>query len=340
MDTLEQTLKENIAYYRLQEQQALATLTGLPRGSIKKKVTRGRTYYYRQHRSGGKVVQHYLGRTYPEELAHQIEKRKAVRAQLREIRRALKLLRQTSSDDLLGPVKELLAALARTGLWEAGAEVVGSWCFRIYQVYLGVSPYPLRTDDLDVLIPIPWPGPPVDLSELLRGLGFSEQIAPDGSTAYHRPGIRVEFLSSGRGRSADAARAARGLGVRSQALRFMDLLLDNPVRIKIMAGVYVTVPAPSAFLLHKLLISTRRKAQHKRVKDTAQAIAVARYLMTGAEQRQALMSTWQGLLPSWRDRVLKAIRQAMALHPMEEGVLAGLRDLLVGCHTEIPKTSR
>ena len=29
-----------------------------------------------------------------------------------------------SRDDLLGPVKELLAALARVGLWEAGAEVV------------------------------------------------------------------------------------------------------------------------------------------------------------------------------------------------------------------------
>lgn len=328
MDALEQTLKENIAYYRLQEQQALATLAGLPRGSIKKKTTKGRTYYYRQYRRGGKVVQHYLGRTYPDELARQIEKRKAVRSQLREIRRALKLLRETSSDDLLGPVKELLAALARVGLWEAGAEVVGSWCFRIYQAHLGVSVYPLRTDDLDVLIPIPWLGQPVDLSELLRGLGFMERITPDGSTVYHRPGIRVEFLSAARGRSTEEAKPAAGLGVRSQALRFMDLLLDNPLRIKIMAGVTVTVPAPSVFTLHKLLISARRTKEHKRVKDAAQAIAVARYVLTDARQRASLKAAWQELLPSWRKRVHSAIKQAIDLHPMEEGTLVGLRELL------------
>jgi hypothetical protein len=328
MDTLEQTLKENIAYYRLQEQQALATLSGLPRGSIKKKTTSGRTYYYRQYRSGGKVIQHYLGRTYPEELASQIESRKAIRAQLREIRRALKLLRETRSDDLLGPVKELLSALANAGLWEAGAEVVGSWCFRIYQAHLGVSVYPLRTDDLDVLIPIPWRGRPVDLSELLRGLGFNERITPDGSTVYHRPGIRVEFLSAARGRATEEAKPATGLGVRSQALRFMDLLLDNPLQIKLMAGVTVTVPSPSAFMLHKLLISSRRTKAHKRTKDAAHAIAVARYVLTDAEQKDALAATWRELLPSWRSRVFKAIQCAIKLHPMEQGVLLSLRDAL------------
>jgi hypothetical protein len=327
MDTLEQTLKENSAYYRLQERQALATLAGMPRGSIKKKTTKGRTYYYRQYRSRGKVVQHYLGRTYPDELAHQIERRKAIRVQLREIRRALKLLRQTSSDDLLGPVKELLVAFSRAGLWEAGAEVVGSWCFRIYQAHLGLSIYPLRTDDLDILIPIPWPGRPVDVSEVLRGLGFDERITPDGSTVYHRPGIRVEFLCAARGKIAEEARAT-GLGVSSQALRSMDLLLDNPVRIKIMAGVTVTVPAPSAFTLHKLLICARRTKQHKRVKDTAQAISVARYVLTDEEQRAELATVWQTLLPSWRERVLKALRTAIELHPMEEGVLVGLGEFL------------
>lgn len=44
----------------------------------------------------------------------------------------------------------------------------------------------------------------------------------------------------------------------------MDMLLDTPLTIKIMAGVTVKVPAPPAFLLHKLLISTRRSADHKR----------------------------------------------------------------------------
>jgi len=251
-----------------------------------------------------------------------------VRSQLREIRRALKLLRQKQSEDLLEPVQELLARLAEAGLWEAGAEVVGSWCFRIYQQFLGVSAFPVRTDDLDILVPIPWRGRPVDLANLLRQLGFAERILPDEATVYHRPGLRVEFLAAERGRGAERAVAATGLGVRPQALRFMDMLLRDPVSIKIMAGVTVTVPAPAAFLLHKLLISERRTQGDKRAKDQAQAIAVARLVLTEASHRRSLEGVWSSLLPSWRGRVLKAIAAARRQYPVEEGVLDGLRALL------------
>ena len=327
-DTLKRTLQENIQYYRLQEKQALASLTGLPRGSIKQKISGGRKYFYLQYRHQGKVVEKYLGRTYQDELADQIKKRKAIRSQLREIRGALKLLRQKQSDDLLGPVQQIIALLAREGLWEDGAEVVGSWCFYIYQQFLGVSAFPLRTDDLDILVPIPWKGRPLDLADLLRGLGFSETINPNGSTACHRPGIRVEFLSAARGRGAEKAKVARELGVSPQALRFMDMLLDDPLSIKIMAGVSVTVPSPPAFLLHKLLISTRRTEAHKRDKDLAQAIAVARFVLTEQAQRKALATRWQGLLKSWRGRVLKSVTLAQKIYPMEEGTLEGLRKFL------------
>jgi len=331
MGVLEKTLKENIAYYRLQEQQALASLTGLPRGSIKEKVTRGRTYYYLQFRQQGKVMQQYLGRVFPTDLAQQIKKRKAIRSQLREIRGALKLLREKQSDDLLGPVQELIAMLAKEGLWEAGAEVVGSWCFHFYQVFLGVSAYPIRTEDLDILVPIPWQGRPLDLADLLRRMGFNETITPDGSTTYHRPGIRVEFLSAARGRDAEKAAPAKGLGVQSQALRFMDMLLDNPLPIKIMAGVTVVVPAPAAFTLHKLLICGRRKKEHKRAKDMAQAIAVARFILLSADQRESLATTWQALLPSWRNRVFRSLSQTRAVYPMEEGIIDSLSDYLKSC---------
>jgi len=326
---LEQTLKENIEYYRRQEQQALAMLTGLPRGSIRKKASKGRTYYYLQFRHKGKVVQQYLGRTYPAELAQQVEKRRAIRSQLREIRRALKLLRERQSEDILAPIRELVGALAREGLWEAGAEVVGSWCFRIYQAFLGVGAFPVRTDDLDILVPIPWRGPPLDLADLLRRMGFSETITPDASTVYHRPGIRVEFLSAARGRGGEKATRVGSLGIWPQMLRFMDMLLDNPLPIKIMAGVIVKVPAPPAFMLHKLLICGRRTKEHKRAKDMAQAIAVARFILRDARQRPLLRTTWQeAMLASWRRKVLATIRQARQAYPMEEEVLDALRDFL------------
>lgn len=328
MDPLQRTLQENIEYYRIQEQQALAALTGLPRGSIKTKVSKSGTYYYLQFRDRGKVVQKYLGRAYPEELARLIDRRKTLRAQLKEIRRALKLLRQREHDEVLAPIREIITALAAEGLWEAGAEIVGSWCFRIYQQFLGVSAYPLRTDDLDILVPISWRGRAVDLAALLRRMGFAERIMPDESTVYHRPGIRVEFLSPARGRGAEKAVPARGLGVRPQALRFMDMLLDDPRPIKIMAGVTVVVPAPAAFMLHKLLISQRRTKEDKRAKDIAQAIAVARYLLQDRRRREELARAWRALLPAWRQRVDKAVVRAHRAYPLEEGVLDGLARFL------------
>ena len=39
-----------------------------------------------------------------------------------------------------------------------GVELIGSWCFKFYQKYLGVKEYPLRTIDIDFLIPIPYRG--------------------------------------------------------------------------------------------------------------------------------------------------------------------------------------
>jgi hypothetical protein len=175
---------------------------------------------------------------------------------------------------------------------------------------------------------MPWKGRAVDLSDLLRRMGFVERITPDESTVYHRPGIRVEFLSAARGRGAEKAKTAKGLGVRSQALRFMDMLLDDPRPIKIMAGVTVSVPAPAAFMLHKLLISLRRTKPDKRAKDMAQAIAVARYLLQERGRRKQLERAWQALLPAWQDRVRKAIARARQAYPLEEGALDGLSALL------------
>ena len=78
------------------------------------------------------------------------------------------------------------------------------------------------------------------------------------------------------------------------------------------------------------MISTRRNKEHKRIKDTAHAIAVARYVLTDDAQRELLSVIWGELLPSWRDRVLKSIRSAVKLHPMEEGVLESLVAFLAG----------
>lgn len=324
-DPLEKTLEENIGYYRTQEKETLAALSGLPRGSIKVKRSKGRTYHYLQYRDGGKVVQRYLGRSYPEELAAQIEKRRKLKNQLAEIRRALKLLGQRKEEDLLGPVRDLIVILSDKGLWEDGAEIVGSWCFRIYQQYLGVRSYPVRTDDIDILVPMPWRGRALDLAGHLRQMGFTEHFNPDGSTSYLRPGLRVEFLSP---RKRFRKSRTRGVGVRPQELAFVEMLLERPWTIKLMAGVKVLVPSPATFVIHKLIVAGRRSRADKRHKDLVQALSVARLLLAREDHRKELARAWEDTLPAWRKKALASVRQAKAEFPLEEGVIDGFLDLL------------
>lgn len=326
-DTLKKTLEENARYYRLQERETLAALSGLPKGSIKEKRTASGTYYYLQHRLRGKMVQRYLGRRFPEEIAGQIERRKQLRKQLNEVRGALRMLGRKTDDDLLEPVRDFLMALGERGLWEDGAEVVGSWCFRIYQQYLGVRSYPVHIDDIDILIPLPWKGRTIDLAELLRRMGFVEHFHVDGSTSYIRPGLRVDFLSP---RRRPRKTKGTGLGVVPQELVFIDLLLERPLRLKLMAGVWVRVPAPAAFVLHKLIVADRRSAPDKREKDLIQALSVARFVLGSEEQREELLEAWAGMIASWRKKVLASLSRAARDFPLEEDVVEALVARLTG----------
>jgi hypothetical protein len=42
-------------------------------------------------------------------------------------------------------VRRILAVFERRGLWNEGIELIGSWCFYLYQRHLGVKPYPSKT---------------------------------------------------------------------------------------------------------------------------------------------------------------------------------------------------
>ena len=45
-------------------------------------------------------------------------------------------------------VKDVLKAFDQAGLWEDGLELIGSWCFFMYQKHLGAKGLPLKTIDI------------------------------------------------------------------------------------------------------------------------------------------------------------------------------------------------
>ena len=189
------------------------------------------------------------------------------------------------------------------------------------------------TDDIDILVPIPWRGRALELAEILRQLGFSEHFKANGTTSYLRPGLRVEFLSP---KKRMRRSKTTSLGVNPQELAFMQMLLDEPLTIKIMAGVNVRVPSPSRFMIHKLIIAQRRSGADKKQKDLIQALSVARFVLGHAEQRKELAEAWKSMIPAWRKKALASALNARAEFPLEEGVIDGLQEFLA----KVAKTTR
>ncbi|MDH4140679.1 MAG: nucleotidyltransferase domain-containing protein, partial [Coriobacteriia bacterium] len=112
------------------------------------------------------------------------------------------------------------------------------------------------------------------------------------------------------------------LGAAAQPLRFLDYLIDGPVRGAVVngGGILVNVPRPARFAIHKLILASERPvATHaKRGKDLAQAAEV---LGTLVEERPGdVEQAWRDLLEYGHSYVRRAQQGLAALEKRDVGV--------------------
>ena len=164
--------------------------------------------------------------------------------------------------------------------------LIGSWCMPLYEEYFkgkGILPL-IRTRDMEFLIPLPFRmNQKTDVIELLNDLGFvTDYKGDEGYTLLQHPDLILEFIVPARGAESRTPKTINQLGVKAQALRFMDVLEEQPIRVSF-AGIAVTIPHPASFALQKLLIARRRKTKDKAAKDRDQAVALLRALKDAGE---------------------------------------------------------
>jgi hypothetical protein len=151
-------------------------------------------------------------------------------------------------------IEKILKVFQDNNLFEEGVELIGSWCFQLYQKHLGAKQFPLRTQDIDFLIPFPFHGREhLNFIEQLEGLGFRYDFKRDGSLYLWNAELKIEFITPEKGRGVDKAIKIKKLGITAIPLRFVSLLLDNPVTV-IDNGIKIRIPNPANFCLHKLII--------------------------------------------------------------------------------------
>ncbi len=94
MKVLEGILSDSRQYYRDAKKKIEKRLASLPQGSVKERKIAGKTYYYLQYRAGEKVRHKYLGKSKPVDLLRQLRERKILRAELKKIDGALRMLKR------------------------------------------------------------------------------------------------------------------------------------------------------------------------------------------------------------------------------------------------------
>ncbi|MCF8031076.1 MAG: nucleotidyltransferase domain-containing protein [Desulfohalobiaceae bacterium] len=309
---IDDILRENTAYYRRTKTMLVGRLLVNERGSLIRKQINGKTYNYLRKVHNGKRRDLYLG---PESSLHMqrvqksIEQSKSNLIELRRAKDALKKLRAKNMDheDFTGRIKELFQLMDHEGLWDEGLQLVGSWCFKVYQNYLGVEHYPIRTVDVDFAIKIPYRGTPVKIGEKLREMGFQEdRNRKDGSIAYLAGDISIEFLKHrmGDGKS-EGDTYIRELDIAPQPVPYLKILLDHPRTYRFRDLGKITVPSMPAFLAHKLAVSSKRRDPAKKEKDLRQALAVARAVLQDPELVEEFHTVVSGLHKSQQKMISK-----------------------------------
>jgi hypothetical protein len=315
-------------------------------GAFTPKTVKGRRYWYFQAGTGDSRTQRYVGPETPE-LLERIAHHREARDDERERRTLVStLVRSFSLPRPIPQIGNIVAALAKAGVFRLRGVLVGTVAYQTYSAMLGVrlSAGSLQTGDVDIAqfknvsVAIGDSTPPV--LDVLKEVDKSFRPVPhvvDGRrvTSYAaKGGLRVDFLTPNEGGETGKPQALPALQTDAQPLRFLDYLIHDPEPAVILhdTGIYVQVPSPARYAIHKLIVSRRRpEGLAKRDKDLQQAEALLEALVEkrphdlklswqeayerGRTWRQLLAEGLGHLRASVRDLTLRAIDVRRSIIP-------------------------
>ncbi len=217
-------------------------------------------------------------------------------------------------------VQKILKVFEQNNLFNEGVELIGSWSFLLYQKYLGAPEFPLRTQDIDFLIPNPFKGKAHEkFIDQLVDLGFQCEFRRSGTLYLYNAELMIEFIAPEKGKGGDRFINVKSLGVKAIPLRFVNLLLDDPISITY-NGIKILVPNPVNFCLHKLIIASRRRKIEKATKDFQQAIYTS--MITDKKKLQELFKT---LPKPWQKAIISVLDKNITIMPLETEHIENLK---------------
>ena len=192
--------------------------------------------------------------------------------------------------------------------------LIGSWCVPFYKAYFSEIPYltEIRTRDIDFLVPAPRRiKAERNIPELLKSAGFILSFTgSQGLMKLEHPELVIEFLVPELGRGTDSPVPLVKLGVNAVALRFLNFLADNIIKVKV-EDFYVRLPHPAHFALHKLIIFQRRRNIDKSAKDRETALRILRALLEKGDLK-ILKRIFDSVPVKWQNKMKEGLLKAKA----------------------------
>jgi len=205
---------------------------------------------------------------------------------------------------------EVLRRLDKAGIL-GDIVLIGSWCIPFYKEYFSDIKYSLaiQTRDIDLLVASPNKiRSNVNIPELLKDLGFVMGFrGKKGYIKLEHPELVVEFLVPERGKGIDMPVDLPKLGLNATALRFLDFLIDNTIKVRL-DDFSITLPHPVNFALHKLIIFQRRKKQEKAQKDSGAAIEILKALINKGDGR-VVGRVFNAIPQKWQSKIIKGLEK-------------------------------
>lgn len=267
-------------------------------GCFTTKDIKGASYYYFQYSDpGGVQRQVYIGRK-SNELDRLVERynaeREAFKVDEDHIRRLCAQLRAGGALITDTASARVIESLAESGVFHLEGVLLGTQAFTVLGNLLGVhwKGSAIKTHDIDIAgeskMRIALPNIRADIPKALESLQMGFIPVPPlnpktPSTSFKVRGnpLRVDFVTPEIKQGENNPIFISRFNAAAQPLRFLDYLIDNPVKAAIVdgGGVLVNVPQPARFAFHKLIVSREREltAHDKVEKDimqTAQVISI------------------------------------------------------------------
>jgi hypothetical protein len=297
-------------------------------GSIYIQTVSGIRYAYLRRQVGAKRIDDLLGREDDVAVAQEVDRIRIEAGLRKERRKLIAMLKRwlPQPTQTLGRVVEVCS---EAGLFRNGAVLVGTAAYISYPAIIGqaLPAQSLGTQDVDVAAAslalesdaFDEDGRAMPFELILRqadptfiGLPqLNRNMPPSRFRAAN--GFMVELLTQRRSLEEESPRPLKALSAGATPLQHMAWLIARPIEAICLhgAGSLVSIPTPSRYAVHKLIISQKRDpgSTVKAAKDLLQAKALIEALHVSApfELDDALVDARSQGKDSWAEPIDRAL---------------------------------